>query len=214
MFDFIAKLIKGDRSRSSAGSGDAARQGDAHPARGDLDAAEVGFRRALAKDPNDIVACVGLGAALCARQRHAEAEPLLRRALSLDPRHRNASETHRLLGTVLNSRGDRRGAIEHLTEALQEGVGPQSAYRDLCLLLFQSGQVARATEVARQGTSAYPGSADLQTYLGNLLGYGGDHDGAADCYRRALSIGPTSASFSASRARSSRRSRATAARSS
>ena len=43
MFDFIAKLIKGDRSRSSAGSGDAARQGEAPPARGELDAAEDSF---------------------------------------------------------------------------------------------------------------------------------------------------------------------------
>ena len=29
--------------------------------------------------------------------------------------------------------------------------------------------------------------------VGYLLGYGGDHDGAADCYRRALSIGPATA---------------------
>ena len=193
MFDFIAKLIKGDRSRSSAGSGDAARQGEAPPARGELDAAEDSFRRALAKDPNDIVACAGLGAALCEGQRHEEAEPLLRHALALDPRHRNAPEAHRLLGAVLNSRGDRQGAIDHLTEALQQEVGPEIAYRDLCLLLFQSGQVERATAVARKGVSAYPGSADLQTYLGNLLGYAGDHRGADACYRRALSIGPATA---------------------
>ncbi len=193
MFDFIAKLLAGARTRSPSEDEDLSDQGEAQPARGKLDAAEDGLRRALAKDPNDIVACVGLGAALFEGQRHAEAEPLLRHALALDPRHRTAPEAHRLLGAVLNARGDRQGAIDHLAEALQQGVGPEIGYRDLCLLLFQSGQVERATEVARQGTAAYPGSAELQTYLGNLLGYGGDQEGAADCYRRALSIGPATA---------------------
>ena len=79
MFDFIAKLLAGARTRSPSEDGDLARQGEAPPARGKLDATEDGLRRALAKDPNDIVACVGLGAALCEGQRHEEAEPLLRR---------------------------------------------------------------------------------------------------------------------------------------
>ena len=81
----------------------------------------------------------------------------------------------------------------HLTVARdvhRDGSTEEAAFRDLCMQLAQSGEVARAKAVALQGIAAFPQSAILHTYLGNLLAQEGDNVGAVDRYRRALSIGP------------------------
>ena len=125
MFDFIAKLLAGARTRSPSEDGDLARQGEAPPARGKLAATEDGLRRALAKDPNDIVACVGLGAALCEGQRHEEAEPLLRE--SLEKRRRVLGPDHPItlygifdLGDLLSTQGKLAEAEPYLREAFEK----------------------------------------------------------------------------------------------
>ncbi|HEY8245128.1 MAG: tetratricopeptide repeat protein [Vicinamibacteria bacterium] len=74
----------------------------------------------------------------------------------------------------------------------RDGSTDEAAFRDLCLQLAQSGEVTRAKAVALQGIAAFPRSAMLHTYLGNLLAQEGDNEGAVDRYRRALSIGPPS----------------------
>jgi len=193
MFDRLTKFLAGRRRRAPAT--DAVRRAESLRRRGDVDDALDEYRRAVAAAPGDAEACAGLGSLLAEIGRYDDAEPLLRRALAREPTDAIAAHAHRALGTLLQARGDRPGAIGHLAEALARGLVIESAFRDLCLLLVERGETARAREVVERGLEAFPSSADLHAFLGNLESLAGDHGGASECYLRALSIGPPRAEW-------------------
>ena len=129
-----ARRVDGTRAgvRRAAPSADAlvARAMDAHQ-RGDLDAAERGYRAALAVAPRHPHALHYLGVVLYQRDRLAEALPLLERAVALIP---HEPEFHNNLGLALCGRGshrrrDRRVPARARAEARSRGGVEQSRSR-------------------------------------------------------------------------------------
>jgi tetratricopeptide (TPR) repeat protein len=75
-------------------------------------AAETHYRAALAVDPDHPVAAFNLGVALDDLGRLAEAADAYRRAIELDPDNPDA---HYNLAGILERKGDKAGAVRHLT---------------------------------------------------------------------------------------------------
>ena len=90
--------------------------------RGDLEAAIIQFRRALALEPGNGATHWHLGAALASRGANAEATTHLARAVELDPGN---SQAHSDLGLMLAMQGKFDEAVGHLERAL--ALDPQSA---------------------------------------------------------------------------------------
>jgi protein O-GlcNAc transferase len=64
------------------------------------------------------------------------------------------------------------------------------AYRDLCLLLFQSGRLDEARQLLTDGIAHNPGFVDLHFYLGNVQHELQQFDLAVASFERALAIQP------------------------
>ena len=84
-------------------------------ARGDLEAAAVSYRAAMAGDPSRIRSRNGLARVLRESGEVGEAAEVLERSLKLHPAH---PVTHLEMALVLHGRGDGAGAREHLLVAL------------------------------------------------------------------------------------------------
>ena len=89
---------------------------------GDPNAAAVAFRKELASDPNDFEANLKLSEILTVRQKWADAEPLIVRALRVRP---NSADALRQMAEVDVAKGDLPAARENLQIA--EKTSPQSA---------------------------------------------------------------------------------------
>ena len=106
--------------------------------RGDLEAAIVEFRRALALDAENGAAHWHLGAALASRGANGEATTHLARAVELDPRN---AQAHSDLGLMLAMQGKFDEAVDHLEQAL--ALDPQSAEARRNLEIVRQGRVAQ-----------------------------------------------------------------------
>ncbi|MCG8423651.1 MAG: tetratricopeptide repeat protein [Proteobacteria bacterium] len=80
-------------------------------AAGDITAAEEHYRRAVKAAPEEPIYWFNLGVALQDRDKTLAAANAYRTALTLDPECRDA---HFNLAGLLDRRGDRRGALQHL----------------------------------------------------------------------------------------------------
>jgi tetratricopeptide (TPR) repeat protein len=87
---------------------------------GDPNAAAVAFRKELASDPNDFEANLKLSEILTVRQKWADAEPLIARALRVRP---NSADALRQMAEVDVAKGDLQAARENLQIA--EKTSPQ-----------------------------------------------------------------------------------------
>lgn len=189
---FLARLLQRAQARAATLSESLDERAPA-PAPEDAAAKLVRWRRALETNPGDLDAAVSLGALLVERGEVEEALPLLRRAVDSSASPELLASAHRALGAAHAARGERAAAIAHYGHALDRGLRDEAVHRDLCVMLFESGDATRATEVARRGIAAFPESSELRRFLGNLLALAGDYDGAARSYEKALSLGPPSA---------------------
>lgn len=169
------------------------RAGEGRPAPDTAATALADLERAVEADPDDVAAAIELGAALVDRGEHDRAAALLTRVVSKAPEHALVPVAHRTLGVLHTARGERAAVLSHFGEALDRGLRDEAVYRDLCVLLYQSGDPARATDVARRGVADFPDSSELHRYLGNLRGLAGHPAEAAASYERALAIGPPDA---------------------
>jgi tetratricopeptide (TPR) repeat protein len=107
---------------ATAGGGAAAQNalGFAHEARGDLAAAEAGYRQALAGAPNHIGANVGLARVMRKTSRAAEAEPILRKIIDAAPGAVEAYKESAYVKLALNRPEDAM-ADASIAAALAEG---------------------------------------------------------------------------------------------
>ena len=91
--------------------------------RGDLANAERAYRAILRAEPAHFDATHLLGAALCGRGRHKEAETLLRRAVALNPR---APAAQNNLGNAVNA----QGRLEESLSCYDRAIALDPNYRD------------------------------------------------------------------------------------
>jgi len=78
---------------------------------GRLDKAEAIYRTALAENPNDLAALIGLGDVLSDARQAVEAEGLYRRALAIDSESSAVAGAYDGLAAILQDGGDLDNAI-------------------------------------------------------------------------------------------------------
>ena len=111
----------------------------------------------------NLVAC----AATFAGERQSQfALAYLRLALRLDPER---EEAWLLVGDLLNQADDHRGAIDAFGRIPSSSPQYATAQSKLAWTYQQSGDKARALEIARQSVVAAPGDRDAQIALADLL---------------------------------------------
>lgn len=116
-------------------------RGTAHKALGALDAAIGHFRTAIAADPAHAAAHLGLGNALAARGRFAEAQEALMRAVAIAP---TLAEAQASLGAVLLRTGEEDAAEQALRRALSIDPNLVAAHRNLAATAAAKGAAAEA----------------------------------------------------------------------
>ncbi|MES2536579.1 MAG: tetratricopeptide repeat protein [Pseudomonadota bacterium] len=99
-------------------------------------------------------------------------------------------DAYYILGTVTRERGNLLEAIDYLTKTIALKPDFEMAYRDLCLLLFQTGQIDIAKNIIKTGLSINPGCADYHFYLGNLTIHENKFNEAIVSYQQTLAIQP------------------------
>jgi tetratricopeptide (TPR) repeat protein len=130
--------------------------------RGDVDAAEVQFRSALAKDPDHALARRSLGLVLRQKGDTAGAANELRRAVAQAP---GDAQAHYLLGSVLLKLAEAANAIVELREAARLDPSLTEARVMLAQALARQGQ----KEEARQEQAAVERINSEKAALGRTL---------------------------------------------
>jgi Flp pilus assembly protein TadD len=151
---------------------------------GDLDGAEHALRAALAANPGEAAAWMGLGNVMLARGRPSDALDPLRKALALDPgfapARMNAVQCLRALG-----RHDAAVDECHVLLA-QDPAGPAAAL--LARTLGDAGRVEEATAAYESALDLSPEDAGLWCDYGELLRGAKREANAERALRRALAL--------------------------
>jgi predicted TPR repeat methyltransferase len=163
------------------------RQGDEHLKHDELDNAARCYRQAISFDPDYVDARIGLGFTLIGQRQYAEAKGHLQHALSIDP---DIADAHYLLGTAAKAQGELESSIAHFTQALRCKTDFEFAYRDLFVVLCQTGELDRAKDLLNNAVDVFPKSAEFQFYLGNLLSDEGSFAEAITHYGAAVALRP------------------------
>ncbi len=183
----------------AAGGGAAATTALAHAqeAKGDLAAAEVSYRQAVAADPAALVPIVGLATVLRETGRAAEAEPMLKKVIDLSP---GAVEAYKELARVKIALGRAQEALAdaNLAAAMsendpdaQELVTETKVARALQDLA--GGQTDLAVQDLTQLRDQNPNSAAVRLGLGRAQIARRDADAALAELQKAVEIDPRNA---------------------
>lgn len=153
----------------------------------DLSAAEAILRSVLARRPDD-VAALRMLAEIGIRAGHpADAERLLRHALSLAPAFEYARFT---LAVALDMLSRSVEAIDELNR-ISGPLGDQDEFLALkAASLAKTKDAGPAIELYRELVRRQTGNAEIWISIGTLLRFVGDQQGAIDAFRRALEISP------------------------
>lgn len=131
------------------------------------------LRAVVVQSPDDARGYVRLAQALCMQQRQAEAEPLLRTALELDPSHPTGLY---LLGQLLEEQGLERDALDLYYRAIPLLPNPVEAEYHVARIKLKSGQREQAILLLREVVDHSQACASLKAEAYWLLGqaYRGD----------------------------------------
>jgi tetratricopeptide (TPR) repeat protein len=127
---------------------------------------ETIFRHALAVTKDNGPALDGLGAALIAAGRPAEALPLFEDAVRLDP---SSADAHFNLGTVLMQSGRASEAIPHLELVVSTFPQNVKARINLGCALFNLGKLAEAESQFETAAKVDPSNPQSHYALGTVL---------------------------------------------
>ncbi|HFD11209.1 MAG TPA: glycosyltransferase family 41 protein [Crenotrichaceae bacterium] len=129
--------------------------------------------------------------------RLAEAEALIRRVLSHNPRHADASF---LLGLIAGKCGHFDVSASLITQAIQFNPHNPAYYINLGLSLYNGGQFEQAVAAYKQAIKIKPRFVDALYRLGEVLEEMGRFDDALSAYDRAIKFQPQNVSIHKSRA--------------
>jgi Tfp pilus assembly protein PilF len=146
------------------------REAEARLARGDFQGARDKFEEALAGDPNDARAWLGLGIAHEGLDELTQADGAYRRALQIDP---HFAEARNNLGLLMRARGQLKPAIHEFQRALTADPKLASAQTNLALTLEEVGHADEALAAYTRAVALSPHDPLLRANFGLfLLGHG------------------------------------------
>lgn len=150
-------------------------------------AAEV-FQAALARNPRDTGALLGLARVAVRRKDFNRAHDLLARALECEPR---SPEVLQAMAEAYGEQGRWEQAVKVLKRAVQEAPARADLHSQLGTALRKTGNLEEAAEVYRRAALAFPERAGhFQWKEGRILGRQGQWGEAAFLFRRALEREP------------------------
>ena len=144
---------------------------DAHR-RGNIDAAELAYRAALDAEPAHPLALHYLGVVLHQRDAHAEALPLLERAVALVP---GEPEFHNNLGLVLAALDRTDDAVAAYRRALERKPDHVTAWNNLGLALQATNRLPEAVAAYRRAIALSPGFGQAHWNLALALLAGAEY---------------------------------------
>ncbi len=144
------------------------------------------YSAAVATDPQDVGALLGLGSALLSLSRYEGAEKELRRALRIAP---EMGTVRYQLGLTLYKRGVYSAAATELRRVVELDSGNAAAYLLLGEALNQLGDPDAAIEVLEQALRLQPENGRVYYALGISYDRKGLPDRAAEMYRRSRELG-------------------------
>jgi tetratricopeptide (TPR) repeat protein len=154
---------------------------------GDYEAAEKQFREALAKDPHDNEARLGLSFALLKQRLLQDAYDHAARVILADPL---SSRAHALLGSAILASGDFRNSVEEFRTALSIQDKEALAVAGLAMVDFYENRLDLAVKGLRRAASLDSGEPDYIFNLGQAAARSEKYKEAADSYERFLAIAP------------------------
>lgn len=157
--------------------------------RKDPERAEALFRDLAAEQPDLALAHAGLGLALLARDRLAQAEAPLLRATLLDPSLANA---HTGLSVVYDLRGRHEDAQRHALQARELSPRDPTMANNLGVSYLLSGDFVSAEGALRAAALLDSNDPAIRNNLGVALGRQGRYDEALEQFLRA---GPEQAAY-------------------
>jgi tetratricopeptide (TPR) repeat protein len=155
--------------------------------RGELDRARQEFEAALALDPGQAEALLGVGQILGIQGRTAEAEQTLRRALRVDPASPSAL-AH--LAELRRDQGNLDDAIRLYREALDVAPPQPFVYIGLGDVLQRAARFEEAAESLHRALELDPDSFQAHYNLGVTYGNSGRAELAVRHYQQALELAP------------------------
>ena len=130
------------------------------------------------------------GTWLLGQRRHAEAEPVFREALTLNP---DDADVLNNLGTAVWEQGRAPEAMAYYLRAHQLKPNDFGILNNLGIVLWEQGRPDRAITFYRKSLALEPNSFDTQMNLGVSLSDMGQFDDAIPWLRSALALRPDSA---------------------
>jgi Flp pilus assembly protein TadD len=169
-------------------TGRSAREGLKLMTMGLLQEAAREFEGALAKDPSDATALLGLARLHLAQHRPAEAKPLLERLLALHP---DNPEARGFLARLKAEEGKDEGALDELRSlAGSPKAGFTEFYNLGHALLLVPGKEAEAAQAFVQALRVTPKDPHATTYLGVAVWRQGELARALKCFKYAATLAP------------------------
>ncbi|MFZ4578431.1 MAG: tetratricopeptide repeat protein [Myxococcota bacterium] len=147
------------------------------------------YRKVLALDPSNVEGMRTMGAVLAESGRLTEALQVLQRAEQLAPQDGGVQGN---LGTVLLQLGKPDQAARHLEAALVQMPDDLGLLEFTALAWMRQQLPERAAPHLRHACELAPQRADLHEKYAKVLGFSGNADAAAEQFRMALRIDPTS----------------------
>ncbi|CAN0262414.1 protein O-mannosyl-transferase TMTC3 [Lampetra fluviatilis] len=141
---------------------------------GRADEAERWLRRAVALRPDFRGALFNLALLLVQSRHELDALPVLEQLLEHHPQHAKALV---LQGDVLlNRRGDAAGARRAFQRALAAEPGNSQAKHNLCVVMFEEGELARAHDCLREALAMAPDEEYIRRHLAVVAAKLAEHE--------------------------------------
>jgi tetratricopeptide (TPR) repeat protein len=154
---------------------------------GDYEGAEKQFREALAKDPHDKEARLGLSFALLKRKLLQDAYDHAARVILADPL---SARAHALLGSAVLASGEFKNSVEEFRTALSFEDNEALAIAGLAMIDFYENRLDASIRGLRRAVNLDPGEPDYIFDLGQAAARSENYKEAADAYEKFLNIAP------------------------
>ncbi len=136
---------------------------------GNLEEAEICFRKAQSLNANDSNTLTCLGYTLKELGRYVEARILLRRAVALIGNVPEAHEANYLMGQVAELDGDSASAVKYYEETLRLEPGFSRAFDDICRIYQPSESEQNLRNFLERCIAAHPLNSDYRYRYAALL---------------------------------------------
>jgi predicted TPR repeat methyltransferase len=156
---------------------------------GELDAAEILYRKVLDDNPNHLDAIHYLGLLAYQYGDSDAAGRMLERVIAADPEHADA---HSNLGMIRKAQGRLEDATAEYRRAIALNPRHANAYTNLGVLLRAQGQIDEAEAAYRRAIELNAGHAEAYHNLGVLLAGSRRIPDAVFCFCKATTLAPES----------------------